>query len=526
MDNDVILKLLLFANVVSLVLLSKGIYDIIKNNELSKKILISILLLIYFIGFVYIENSLLEKGVKNYIDLSMLISVTFLTQLAFVCILVTNKINQNVQTQEHSDVITDKSIAYRAVIEGKIEGRTQFNLTKIKIQNHRALIEYSSDRTFNSILSYASLIVKKHRNDPNISIFYDNNEILIIGNLTNKDKINSIALDVYELLIQPIKMKGKNFILQPIIGNVIYSDDIDSVDEMLKRVDIACYKAKKLGLVIDFYSENYAQSINDEVDILSKLVHAIPNKEFELYYQPIVNSMDKTLHGYEALIRWPQKDGSMIPPDKFISIAEKNNYIKGITKWVVSQVTSDIIRLKNDNLNFQVHLNISTLDLYDDDLYNQLFDMVANKHLEPSSMILEITESALMSDVDAAYLMLSKLSELGFYISIDDFGTGYSSLSLLRVLAFNQIKIDQSFIRNMAIGNSDYAIVASTIYLAHSLGCNVVAEGVEDEHLFCELQELGCDYVQGYYISKPQSIDNIINWSLKLIEREKLSAIA
>lgn len=277
-----------------------------------------------------------------------------------------------------------------------------------------------------------------------------------------------------------------------------------------------------MGLVIDFYSENYAQSINDEVDILSKLVHAIPNKEFELYYQPIVNSIDKTLHGYEALIRWPQKDGSMIPPDKFISIAEKKQlYQRHYSVGCESSRFRYYSIKKNDNLNFQVHINISTLDLYDDDLYNQLFDMVANKHLEPSSMILEVTESALMSDVDAAYLMLSKLSELGFYISIDDFGTGYSSLSLLRILAFNQIKIDQSFIRNMAVGNSDYAIVASTIYLAHSLGCNVVAEGVEDEHLFAELQELGCDYVQGYYISKPQDIDSIINWSLKLIEREK-----
>ncbi|MCE7536232.1 putative bifunctional diguanylate cyclase/phosphodiesterase [Aliivibrio fischeri] len=526
MDDGVILKLLLFANVVSLVLLSKGIYELVKNNELSKRILTYILLFIYFIGFVYIENMILEKGLKDYVDISMLISVTFFTQLAFIFILITNKIAKTVSNDDEIEVITNKVKIYKTLIEDKINNGDLFNLTKIKIQNYRTLIEYSSDKTFNSILSYASLLVKKHRNDRNVSIFYDTNEIIIIGNLTNKDKINNIALEVYELLIQPIKMKGKNFILQPIIGNVIYSNDIDNADEMLKRVDIACYKAKKLGLVIDFYSENYAQSINDEVDILSKLVHAIPNKEFELYYQPIVNSIDKTLHGYEALIRWPQKDGSMIPPDKFISIAEKNNYIKGITQWVVSQVASDIIRLKNDNLNFQVHINISTLDLYDDDLYNQLFDMVVNKHLEPSSMILEVTESALMSDVDAAYLMLSKLSELGFYISIDDFGTGYSSLSLLRILAFNQIKIDQSFIRNMAVGNSDYAIVASTIYLAHSLGCNVVAEGVEDEHLFAELQELGCDYVQGYYISKPQDIDSIINWSLKLIEREKMSAIA
>ena len=152
-----------------------------------------------------------------------------------------------------------------------------------------------------------------------------------------------------------------------------------------------------------------------------------------------------------------------------------------------------------------------------------MFNLVINKKLEPSDVILEVTESALMSDVDAAYLMLSKFSELGFYISIDDFGTGFSSLSLLRILSFNQIKIDQSFIRNMSIGNSDYAIVASTVYLAHSLGCNVVAEGVEDFDLFDELKELGCDYIQGYCISKPKALTDILHWSLREIEIKKLA---
>ncbi|MGF1808135.1 EAL domain-containing protein, partial [Aliivibrio sifiae] len=198
----------------------------------------------------------------------------------------------------------------------------------------------------------------------------------------------------------------------------------------------------------------------------------------------------------------------------------------GITRWVVNQVTHDIAGFKRENLHPQVHINVSTLDLHDDDLYDQLFTLVRSQKLHPSDVILEVTESALMTDVDSAYLMLSKLSELGFYISIDDFGTGYSSLSLLRVLSFNQIKIDQSFIRNMSIGNSDYAIVASTIYLAHSLGCNVVAEGVEDKELFHELKELGCDYIQGYYISKPQEFTKMVHWSLKQVEREKQLVLA
>jgi EAL domain-containing protein (putative c-di-GMP-specific phosphodiesterase class I) len=216
----------------------------------------------------------------------------------------------------------------------------------------------------------------------------------------------------------------------------------------------------------------------------------------------------------------------MIPPDKFISIAETNNYIKGITRWVVKQVAHDITAFKRENIHPLVHVNVSTLDLHDDELYKLLFELVTKKVIEPSDVIIEVTESALMSDVDTAYLMLSKLSELGFYISIDDFGTGYSSLSLLRVLSFNQIKIDQSFIRNMAIGNSDYAIVASTIYLAHSLGCNVVAEGVEDFNLFDELKELGCDYIQGYCISKPKEFTEILHWSLREREMKKLAVIA
>ncbi|KAB2826035.1 putative bifunctional diguanylate cyclase/phosphodiesterase [Aliivibrio finisterrensis] len=511
MESGIILKLLLFCNLISFVFLSSKIFEFIIDNVYLKRIVTILGVFFYSFVYVYIESFILESWVNSYNYFEVITIVTLLTQVLFIFILFKSK-SDNIKSNLENK---SKELIYRDIISDRIKEKKDFNITKIKIKNHTSIIEYSSYKTFKILLSYASLLVKKYRNNRNVPIFYDGNQIIIIGNYIDKGKIDSFALGIYELLIKPIKIKNRNYILQPIIGNVIYSNDITDADEILKRADIACYKAKKLGLVIDYYSDNFARSINDEVDILSKLVYAIPSKEFELYYQPIVNSIDKTLHGYEALIRWPQKDGSMIPPDKFILIAEKNHYIKEITQWVVSQAAIDIRTFRDHNLNYQVHINISSLDLYDNDLYNQLFNMVTNKQLEPSSMILEITESALMSDVDAAYLILSKLSELGFYISIDDFGTGYSSLSLLRVLAFNQIKIDQSFIRNMLVGNSDYAIVASTIYLAHNLGCTVVAEGIEDEQLLIELQQLSCDYVQGYYINKPQPINEIINWSLK-----------
>ncbi|MGR6831735.1 EAL domain-containing protein [Aliivibrio wodanis] len=531
MDINVLFKILTVFNILALAFSLYFIYKLGKLKSDLIKIYLAAIVAIYIVGFLYVEAYFIRYGVVDNSDTLTLIIVTASIQMLLFLLYTVTRLDNYVSLKKESNndnvfELSSSISIYSKVIESKIELGIPFNIIKVKIINHRKLIDLSSEKLFRKVMSYSVLMLKKALKNSHLEFYYDSSEIIIIGYSTDRDEIKKFADSVYELLTPPILIKNQNILLQPVIGCAISSSNVESSEELLKQVDIACYKAKKLGLIIDFYRLTYSDSIHEEVYILNRLINAIPNDEFELYYQPIVNSIDKTVHGYEALIRWPQSDGSMIPPDKFIAIAETNNYIKGITHWVVNQVAHDIAAFKRENIHPQVHVNVSTLDLHDDDLYKLLFFLVTNKKLEPSDVILEVTESALMSDVDVAYLMLSKFSELGFYISIDDFGTGYSSLSLLRVLSFNQIKIDQSFIRNMSIGNSDYAIVASTIYLAHSLGCNVVAEGVEDFNLFDELKELGCDYIQGYCISKPKEFTEILHWSLREIEMRKLAIIA
>ena len=531
MDIDVLFILFTIINVMALLCSAYFFYKIeVIKSGLIRTVFAGVFCS-YFVSFMYLEKYIFSHEIADSLDnIIFIFSTVSIQMLFFVLWFMYRFINQFTLIEkiniEHRRRLYNKKDIYQKLIDKKIALKIPFSITKIKVVNYRKLIDVSSYKVFKKILSYSVLMIKRELKNKHIDLYYEDNEIVIISYSTDKILIEKVANKIHKRLISPILMGDRNFILQPVIGCAVYTDEIKSSEEMLKRVDIACYKAKKLGLVFGFYSYQYAKSINEELRILDKLVYAIPNSEFELYYQPIVNSIDKTIHGYEALIRWPQKDGTMIPPDQFILVAEKNNFIKGITEWVVRQVARDIQRFKMENIHHQVHINISTLDLHDNDLYIQLSDLLINKTIEPSDVVLEVTESALMSDIDAAYLMLSKFSELGFYISIDDFGTGFSSLSLLRVLTFNQIKIDQSFIRNMSIGNSDYAIVASTIYLAHSLGCNVVAEGVEDQSLFNELRELGCDYIQGYFIHKPQDLTTMIHWSLKQMEKEKLSSIA
>ncbi|CED57793.1 membrane associated signaling protein [Aliivibrio wodanis] len=505
-----------------------------RNYKSQRVKILSIYIFLIFCLYLFsIEGAYFSYSISEASSLIIFILFTVSAQILFINFWISNKLSSKsiLSGKEKNNgkarlLNTSRSFNYYKIIDNKIKLGIPFSVIKLKINNHKKLIDASSSKTFGKLVSYSVLVLKKSLSNNHIELFCEGPEMVLVSYSTDQNEIKKLADTIYELVTTPILMEDKHYLLQPIMGCVIFSEEIKTTSEIIKRVDIACYKAKKLGIPIDFYRSTYTKSIHEEVEILNKLIYAIPNNEFELFYQPIVNSTDKSVHGYEALIRWPQKDGSMIPPDKFICIAEENNYIKRITQWVVNQVACDLAQFKREGLHPQVHINISALDLHDDDLYKQLFELVTSNKLIPSDVILEVTESALMSDIDIAYLMLSKLSELGFYISIDDFGTGFSSLSLLRVLSFNQIKIDQSFIRNMAIGNSDYAIVASTIYLAHSLGCNVVAEGVESEDFFIELKGLGCDYIQGYVINKPQSFVEIVHWSLKQIERDKLNSVA
>ncbi|WP_413692670.1 EAL domain-containing protein [Psychromonas sp. KJ10-2] len=211
----------------------------------------------------------------------------------------------------------------------------------------------------------------------------------------------------------------------------------------------------------------------------------------------------------EALIRWPQPDGSYLSPEYFIKIAERSTLILSLTKWVIVEALNNLSRLYEAGFSGSLHINLSAQDLKSHDFYEFICSLHENDTTITDVLVFEITESAMMTDIKCAREIILALTEKGFQFSIDDFGTGFSSFSLLRELSINQIKIDRSFVSGMLTQKADYAIVKSIVFLAEQLDCSVVAEGVEDYETEQALISLNCDYVQGFYYSRPLPIENL-----------------
>lgn len=307
------------------------------------------------------------------------------------------------------------------------------------------------------------------------------------------------------------------------VGVTYFPANSRDLGTLLQQADLAMYASKKHSNVFTEYNESLQTGAAEKVNIASQLKIAIQLQQFELWYQPIIDLKTGEIHGAEALIRWPRPDGSFIPPDKFIKIAEQSALITRISDWVIHKVTEDISYFTSKGLDLRIHINLSVKDLQDVLIAPKLRKILDKHTTQAHQLMLEITESAMMTDISQVKKTMTQISEAGLVFSIDDFGTGYSSLALLRDLPVGQIKIDRSFITHMANNKADLAIVKSTIYLGQNLECNVVAEGVEDAEAEALLIELGCDYAQGYYYSKPKNIDDFIEYLQKYNNDHKLT---
>jgi len=338
-------------------------------------------------------------------------------------------------------------------------------------------------------------------------------EFVIILNTNNKTTIQNYYSEIVEQLSTRFQLKQYSIPVSVSVGVSLYPDFGLTHDSLFKQADAAMYEAKRTGLGLSFYSDSLESKAKEQLDIATRITSALHNQEFKLYYQPIVNTKKQTLYGYEALIRWPQQDGSFIPPDLFIPVAERTHLIRDITDWVVNQVMLDLHLFDRAGIVASVHLNLSAHDLTNSALLNNLRQLVESDQLNSSQVVLEVTESDMLKDIGNTKVVLDELRKMGFKISLDDFGTGYSSLTLLRELPIDQIKIDRSFVSSMHISEADHAIVTSSIALAHGLRCTVIAEGVEEQELIALLNNANCDYVQGFINGKALSLEEIIYWT-------------
>ncbi|BFI95302.1 MAG: EAL domain-containing protein [Rhodanobacter sp.] len=296
------------------------------------------------------------------------------------------------------------------------------------------------------------------------------------------------------------------------IGVALFPEHGNTVEDLLRRADIAMYDAKQSRLRLQMYRPGRDAEHLHRLSLVHDLRRAVPNGELELYYQPKMQLRSRRIAHVEALLRWRHPQHGLVPPDDFIPLAENSGLIRTLTDWVMHEVIRQCSAWHAAGLDIGIALNLSAMDLGSGELPDLLARHLARYRLDPSRLILEITETAVMRDAFYSLEVLNRLKACGVQLAIDDFGTGYSSLSHLKRLPVDELKIDKSFVMGMAEDEDDAVIVRSTIELAHNMGLKVVAEGVETEAAMALLDSYRCDSVQGYLISRPMNAADAAHW--------------
>jgi diguanylate cyclase (GGDEF)-like protein/PAS domain S-box-containing protein len=317
-------------------------------------------------------------------------------------------------------------------------------------------------------------------------------------------------------LEQPFLVNGLPLHVEASIGVARYPAHGDDVDLLLQRADVAMYLAKDSGAPHAIYTAELDHHDTASLTLLSELPRAIRDRELLVHYQPKIDVRTGELAGVEALTRWRHPTRGMIPPGDFISAAEKTGLMQPLTLYVLDEALGQIARWRQEGIELTIAVNLSMRNLLDPRLPEQVADSLDSHELPGECLTLEITESAIITDPAATTDVIRRLRELGVGISIDDFGTGYTSLAYLARLPITELKIDRSFVIDMNRNADDAAIVRSIITLGHDLGLEVVAEGVETEEAGNQLARLGCDTIQGYWMSRPLPPDELRAW---LVER-------
>jgi EAL domain-containing protein (putative c-di-GMP-specific phosphodiesterase class I) len=290
------------------------------------------------------------------------------------------------------------------------------------------------------------------------------------------------------------------------IGIAFYPDDGVTIEDLLKRADIAMYRAKALGYGYLVYQPEMSAGLAERMQIAENLSRAMKAGKLELYYQPKIHLDTRALSGAEALLRWNDPERGWISPAEFIPIAEARGMMGALGKWVLREACRQMKAWQESALHFpgRLAVNLAAQQLEEADIAENIVEIVRAAGLTPACLELELTESGLIGNVERAIEVMGALKAAGFALSIDDFGTGYSSLSYLKRLPVDTLKIDISFVRDILKAHHDYTIVTTIIGMARNLGLNAIAEGVEESEQAEALLALGCNEAQGYYFGRPE----------------------
>jgi diguanylate cyclase (GGDEF)-like protein len=337
-------------------------------------------------------------------------------------------------------------------------------------------------------------------------------ELLLLLENSDGDSAVVVGDRLQQLLSQPLRIGTQEVVLDCCVGIAAYPADGETADDLLRRASIAMQDAAQLPGRLQMYERGRDAAHQRQIRLIRDLRLAPDNGELLLHYQPKLDIAAGQVHQAEALLRWQHPQLGMISPGEFIPLAERTGSIQNLTAWVIEESLRQLCEWNGRGLRVQLSLNISTEDLIDPRLPSRVGQLLARYQVPAEQLIFEITESGVMVNPTLALQVLHDLRDLGISLSVDDFGTGYSSLTQLKRMPVQELKIDQSFIRDLDDASEDAVIVRSTIEMSHSLGLKVVAEGVE---LACSLRLLEhwqCDVAQGYLISRPLPAEAFEAW--------------
>ncbi len=335
---------------------------------------------------------------------------------------------------------------------------------------------------------------------------------VVLRNLSSVGKAQKVARRIYDSISQPFSLSGNSISITVNVGIAPCDAEYTTPEEVLRDADIAMHYAKEDNCGVAVFTKELRYRFIERVRYENDLRNAIERKELSMNYQPLVDLQDGHLLGCEALLRWNHSELGSIPPNKFIPIAEDSGLIIPITIWILKQTCTQIVQWQKISSQYKdliVSVNISGKHLMHGNLVEDIELALEESKLEPSCLKLEITESTAMENADHTINVLNELKKLGVKLSIDDFGTGYSSLSILHRLPFDTLKIDRSFVCGVGENGENSEILQTIISLAKNMKMRVIAEGIETVTQCQLLQNLGCDYGQGYLLARPQTAANL-----------------
>lgn len=322
----------------------------------------------------------------------------------------------------------------------------------------------------------------------------------------------TVVQNIMKALESHFLIDGNPIQVEASFGIVMYPEYGNDADTLIKLADVAMYKAKGSMNGFSVYSPDIDQHSLRQLLLLGELRRGIESEEMTFFYQPKVSFTSGRIVGMEALLRWNHPRHGFIPPDEFIPVLEKTGFIKPLTMWTLKAAITQCSEFNKKGILLDMAVNLSARMLLDPQIPDSIDEMIRTFNLQPEQIIIEVTESAVMADPERTMITIKGLDEIGVRLCVDDFGTGYSSMSYLQKLPVDELKIDKSFVLNMDKNINDATIVQSVIDLGHNLGLKVVAEGVENRQTWDMLQSRGCDVAQGYFMSKPIPMIQLMDW--------------